>query len=1158
MEGGNNLLTSKGFYGGITDFPLDASESKMDECYNMLVREDGSLFLMDGCTLYDATSRTNPSSSFLTTVKAEGAIHSLFLMDDKLFVGAGNKLFSELTTPGTWEPVEFFGDPLHAAFTPFDYTTGTLSSFVSPMVSSYTFSYGTFITANEGDKFNRNLLVLDDATLLDSGVTQRVYNSGVPTPKEDLFAVTFSEVAAFYKKLHDIHYAHTQNLSMHSQAQLNATTSETATTFSLLKKGILSLRSSMMEHMSDARLYPVNSVFHAKAGVGITSTSGFTSFLPREANISTLEDCISVLEDLTYVHNLHLFDFQEVSNRLLHDLPPIPAITGRSPNVDSETPTGQELKAPFAPSSGQVLFGPIFYPYNARYNVYTIGMNGSGVTGGVGYRSDPLYLVAQSLRYTLETLMSHISNAPGLHTGNQYVNDIKFASYLVQNMLSTRADASFYHDELVAMLIIFETLWNEHTRDNGPYHSGTASDPTKFVSVFKSPNNGNTDALVHAPLLSEDASAALFIQECNRIFNFNNASIGSGNIKNCVQIHAAQGIPWHPAPTTYNSSLVDRAEYSSMVTTVVASKTISDKLLLRSNPYTFKAYPYLLSAYVNYTPSSGTSFGPATTYLKADHFPGILKVDGTGYMPIFEQGFLGYEYSVYASINGESKLLLTQSNIASNAEINSPIFPFLAQDGEPYTSSGTIGNEAAPPAKSAFFTTTKAYYLNVLEREINPFSLVAEWKRYKNRVRISLDNQPGSTGPTFYVDMPEEVICGGHVHSRPVIVTKKAVYRLDGSFLDDGTGAVAYEEIFNQTGGVSHTGAVSVGDVVIFAGRDGFYATTGYSCKQISGTLPDSYKACDKDKIKMSYNRIDNSVYIMMAHSGVYDETWVLNLDYGIKEDACFTIIGNTLDLQNTACTFTDEGKLIRGNDYGYVFIHRSSDLSLPKLDSNTFTLLRDDLGGLITTHIPWDFKSPDFAFGSSKERKMITDWDVTMENISPSSSRQSVTFEPYFSDDKGRITGSLPIVRNISPANGLFMEKRKFKADTLTPLFKGLGMRAGSSIITQYSELPAAPNGTLTITVFGLYWKATLNNGATFPVEDMVGAKLYLDGVATGYDIIRSTSTYLVITGSPSLLMNKKWVVRGYPKTERFVLYGYNIPYTTYSSGKDVQRSGI
>jgi len=469
-------------------------------------------------------------------------------------------------------------------------------------------------------------------------------------------------------------------------------------------------------------------------------------------------------------------------------------------------------------------------------------------------------------------------------------------------------------------------------------------------------------------------------------------------------------------------------------------------------------------------------------------------------------------------------------------------------------SQGLVSSGSILSCDQFFIVNNCGWAVGPVEWETNPQTLMQGFVYHKYRLRQSIQNAPTSFSPNSYYDFKDRVIGGGHILEKPIIIADKQIYRVDGLFADDGSGGLFPQAIQSTVGGNSHLGCITVNNMVYFSGSDCLYRTDGYTSGYISMNKVHSYLTLDQSKIKAFYCQDEKSIYWLMANSGKYSDIWVMNLEKPVTDVSCLTRLGGS-NMLVSAAVFNDAGELIRGDKDGFVFIHRDSLLSDPRVNRTTGQLARAADNTILTDPIPFDYQTCHNNFGTAHERKYVTQYDFSIENASHELA-ESFTVQPYYSNDRGKlaegISGYVPLnpIRITMSTEGIFSGKRMFSAGGLRCVYKQLGFRNGVAKITDSTTV-----GSTGSVVLGNSF--VLNGSSVFPYSDIVGDFLYLahDGYNHGYEIVKNSTNTLVTSDTLPAVSNQDWKISGMPKTERWAIIEVNIPTDRFSTIEQNQK---
>lgn len=476
-----------------------------------------------------------------------------------------------------------------------------------------------------------------------------------------------------------------------------------------------------------------------------------------------------------------------------------------------------------------------------------------------------------------------------------------------------------------------------------------------------------------------------------------------------------------------------------------------------------------------------------------------------------------------------------------------------------YTNGGRVDNDPPPPAKYVHIVNGTCLYAHIRE----------SGETISNRVRQSLPNIIDAAPGSAFVDVEEEITGISSVKGIPIVLCKKAIYRLDGTFDELGRGVITYQKINDTAGCVSHKGIVQTVDGIFWPGNDGFYFSDGYKVLKISNGFNVTYKSLvsndtQKKNIVGAYEELNRRVWwaVQVDGSSLDNDTcYILDLRWGVTEESSFTTISGGLSFNPTAIVFFNKD-FIRGDKHGYAFRHSDDLLTDPRVDQFAAT----SAWGVQT--IIWDFRSAATNFGDSKNRKWVprivtslkNDSNISLQIISNNDdSRQVLPLTPIrfrgniLWGDLEPVWGDDSILWN---KQGLISNLRRFPASSLRCMYKQI------QLTNAYVNVIGSDNlGTVTtsvpspITVFNANEKiVTLDDSVNFSwnVSDI---DYYMSFSGDLFEL-----TYKVAAFSPTALTivdpnntvpigsGLKWVLRGFPKAEVFDLLSFTLFFASLS----------
>jgi hypothetical protein len=460
-----------------------------------------------------------------------------------------------------------------------------------------------------------------------------------------------------------------------------------------------------------------------------------------------------------------------------------------------------------------------------------------------------------------------------------------------------------------------------------------------------------------------------------------------------------------------------------------------------------------------------------------------------------------------------------------------------------YTNAGAPGNSRPPTG-----TTSVHVFKNVMYYVVG------------NKVYQSIPNDLDSVPATFYEEFEEDIACVSSTKTTAVALGATKAYRLIGGFDDLGRGSLTFEGIPGSVGAISKAAVVKIDDGIIFAGREGFYATDGFRCFPITD-LQDTFTgytdtAAKRARIAGTYDHISKRVYftVQTAAGSHPDKVWVLDLQFGIQPyKVPVTTLTKTSGFNPTALVFFD-GALYYGDGDGYVW---------GMVNGRNIDLVKDT--GVAATSwaaeaIRWRFKSCHSHYGSPRIRKYFTSIGVQFEQQDTNVSCQ-ITSDA----DKGRIESELPVIRSRklvdwegdsngklswvpttypAKAGDLIDEWRWFKGDgSLRSNFRAIELELAYCVIVKSDDM-----GTVTVAnIAGNVYSVTLTSLSATRKWPLYSVGYYVRLNSVDYPVtVRTSDTVVRIdaTGltAPSQTIHTSWEMWGYPKNERARLLGYTV----------------
>jgi len=578
-------------------------------------------------------------------------------------------------------------------------------------------------------------------------------------------------------------------------------------------------------------------------------------------------------------------------------------------------------------------------------------------------------------------------------------------------------------------------------------------------------------------------------------------------------------------------------------------------------------YLYKLVYFYTYTVGTVTFFdyGPTTTLeinnAAAPNLNAILIGGGATPIPVLSNsGVYNYDTAnikirIYRTINNGTTFFYVGEILNGVTAFNDTLADATISNNDViYTTSGELEHTPPPLCKVLHITSTTAYYGNI---KTSSGEILA------NRVQQAIPDDPDSAPGELYVDLDDDVVAISSVGQTPVVLCKKGIYRLDGGFTALGEGALVAQEIESTVGCISANSVVQIQRGIVFAGEGGFYFTDGWEVRKLSQAFNDRYARLvqteqQRERIYGTFDRNTKRVFFSVQEGGQPDvnKCYVLDTRYGLGvagddlEDVqvCFTCIDNDIYFRPTAIIFMD-GKLIRGDTQGYLFIHEDDLSSDPRINF----LLPFSSWDIVV--IPWRFRTMATSFNTSLKRKFIPKMVFLAENDTNVSvqirsindvGRQNYALTPvrlrknWIWGDVVQTWGDESIIWNFT---GIIQESRKFNSEGLRCTLKQIELT--NAFVQIYTS-----DNLGTVTTNGIDNLVTLDFPGTYVwPPNMSDYVIYFedDNYFKGYRIISRTDTTLVIEdveNSLAELSGAKFIIRGYPKNEVLNLISISLWY--------------
>lgn len=452
-----------------------------------------------------------------------------------------------------------------------------------------------------------------------------------------------------------------------------------------------------------------------------------------------------------------------------------------------------------------------------------------------------------------------------------------------------------------------------------------------------------------------------------------------------------------------------------------------------------------------------------------------------------------------------------------------------------YTTGGVLENDPPPLSKYVHIVNAIGYWAHIKDGT----------EVLKHQFLQSIPGDPDSVPADNIGEVEEEITGFSSIQSIPIVMCVRFIYRVEGTFDEQGRGFISPIRISDTAGCISNRSIVQAENMLFWAGNDGFYMTDGYKVLKITEHLIDAYKniiasTTDPTRIVGTYDEKNRRVIWAVetdSSSIENDSCWVLDLQNGITKESVFTTFSGTEDdFRPTALTFFNK-LLHRGDSRGYVFRHSDEITTDPKV--NTLVSAAD----WYKKTIIWDYTSIATNFGSSFLRKWVPKILVTMKN------KSNISVQVNAINDDGKLIRNCKEIRY---RNNCVWGDPEFSWGN--PLF----VWNAEGLIEQWRWLPAkglrisylqiqVTNAYTIITNSDTLGTATVNNTLkTVTLDDAVSYDWPVDSV--DYFISFAEDNYMreflitartanVLTfsdsGNNSTNGSKAWLLKGFRKEE-------------------------
>lgn len=470
-----------------------------------------------------------------------------------------------------------------------------------------------------------------------------------------------------------------------------------------------------------------------------------------------------------------------------------------------------------------------------------------------------------------------------------------------------------------------------------------------------------------------------------------------------------------------------------------------------------------------------------------------------------------------------------------------------------YTEGGVVENDRPPKCKLVHVVKDTAYYANIED---------SAGQVLNYRVLQSVPGDIDAVPEDFYVECDDEIVGLSSTKSNLILLCRNSIYRVDGFFDNLGRGGMTVDRISDTAGCVSGQSPVQALDGVLWLGTDGVYFTDGFQVKKLNQDYDKTYKTFVSngdtidtarcERIQGKYDKKKNRVWWTIQSSGTdVNQTYVLDLNWGVRENATFTTCSGGDSFAPTAIEFVN-GELIRCDSRGYVLIHKDSLRSDVKID----VLVAPT--SWVKKTIVYQFESIAYNFGTSFTRKWVSGINVTCESTT------NLSLQITSNNDDDRVVSDLLPIRYrgnvvwgeddiywgdpdvIWNQAGLIHEKRRMPAGSLRCNYKRIYMTNAQVAIINSNVIGTADinsvSKTLTLTNTAAYdWPSNaVDYYVAFAVDDYV--REYLITARTN-DVL----TFEDLNNASVNTIGTAWVIRGLPKDEVLNLLNYSVNYEMF-----------
>jgi hypothetical protein len=475
-----------------------------------------------------------------------------------------------------------------------------------------------------------------------------------------------------------------------------------------------------------------------------------------------------------------------------------------------------------------------------------------------------------------------------------------------------------------------------------------------------------------------------------------------------------------------------------------------------------------------------------------------------------------------------------------------------------YTTGGVLENDPPPLAKFVHIVNNTGYWGHIKDGG----------ETLSSEIRQSIPGDPDSVPADNSVQIEEELVGLSSIQSIPIAMGERYIYRLEGSFDELGRGFINPVRISDTAGCVSNRSIVQAENMLFWAGRDNFYMTDGYKVLKIGEHLSETYRnllseTSDHRRFVGTFDEKERRViWAVTSDSGSLDNDscFVLDLQWGISKESCFTTYSGGVNFRPTSLTFYNN-YLHRADTRGYVFRHKDDLYTDPEVD------ILQDAADWSEATIIYDYKSIASSFGSTFVRKWVPKILLTAKNLS------NISIQVNIISDEGKFIRPCQEIRyrrNFVWGDSDFMwgaESCVWNSEGLIEQWRWIparGLRI-SYLQVQVTNSYTVVSNSDTIgqaTINAVAKTATLDSFATMDWPSN-SVDYYLsfesDNYVQQYQVTAATADTLTFVDSANTCPSGsvKWLLKGYKKGEVINLLSYCLHVATLTSTQTTFEAG-